>query len=79
MIANLPTFRKTAIKQVGAVTRWIKVAGRVSQVVGLIIESDRTQLREFGDVCNGRHRSRHNDPGCEVVGFRGDKHSCSCL
>lgn len=51
-------------------TSWIEICGRVSQVVGLVIESDGPTAR-IGDQCwidtdSGRMSA-------EVVGFRGDK------
>lgn len=49
-----------------------RMNGRVTQVIGLVIESNGPEAR-VGELCMVRH-SRHEDPiPAEVVGFREDK------
>lgn len=63
-----PKFRKLD----GAIARetFIEVRGTVSDVVGLVIESDGPNAA-IGDVC--RIQADAGAVSCEVVGFRGDK------
>ncbi|HJP82936.1 MAG TPA: FliI/YscN family ATPase [Fimbriimonadaceae bacterium] len=52
-------------------TSWIQISGRVTQVVGLVIESAGPNAR-IGDVCL-IHTEREGVVQAEVVGFRGDR------
>ncbi len=52
-------------------TDWIKVTGRVSEVVGLVIESNGPNAR-VGDLCL-IHTERDGIVRAEVVGFKGDR------
>jgi flagellum-specific ATP synthase len=52
-------------------TAWIQISGRVTQVVGLVIESAGPNAR-IGDVCL-IHTEREGVVQAEVVGFRGDR------
>ncbi|MBS1718829.1 MAG: FliI/YscN family ATPase [Armatimonadetes bacterium] len=65
MIVEAPSFERT--KRTLGEVRWIEACGRVSQVVGLIIESDGPNAR-VGDLC-----WINDGIPAEVVGFRGDK------
>ncbi|WP_300522059.1 flagellar protein export ATPase FliI [Aminiphilus sp.] len=51
---------------------WIRVNGRVVQVVGLVIESQGPDV-QVGDLCEIRFRRRNSVLRAEVVGFRGDR------
>lgn len=50
----------------------ITLCGRVSQVIGLVIESDGPSV-SIGETCIIENGSHGNTVRCEVVGFRGDK------
>jgi len=52
-------------------TNWIKVTGRVAEVVGLVIESNGPNAR-VGDICL-IHTENDGVVQSEVVGFRGDR------
>lgn len=52
-------------------TNWIKVTGRVADVVGLVIESMGPNAR-VGDLCLV-HTEQDGAVKAEVVGFRGDR------
>lgn len=65
-----PTF-PLAQKAIEAVQRF-EVMGKVSQVVGLVIESIGPSAR-IGDVCIVDTESGDRQVRCEVVGFRGER------
>lgn len=50
----------------------ITLCGRVTQVIGLVIESDGPSV-SIGETCIIENGSHGNTVPCEVVGFRGDK------
>ncbi len=50
----------------------VTLCGRVSQVIGLVIESDGPSV-SIGETCIIENGSQDNTVKCEVVGFRGDK------
>ncbi len=64
-----PKFRK--LESAIARTNWIKVTGRVSEVVGLVIESKGPNSR-IGDLCL-IHTEQDGVVQAEVVGFKGDR------
>lgn len=66
----LPEF-KNAFRAAETVQRF-EVMGRVTQVVGLVIESAGPSAR-IGDMCLVETEPGEPDLRCEVVGFRGDK------
>jgi flagellum-specific ATP synthase len=66
-----PPARFEAVRQAMNRARWIQVAGRVAEVVGLVIESNGPNSR-VGDICmieTGSGDTVH----AEVVGFRDDR------
>jgi len=69
-MSALPEF-KSALRAIDSVHRF-EVMGRVTQVVGLVIESAGPSAR-IGDLCI--IETEPGEPGirCEVVGFRGEK------
>lgn len=64
-----PKFKR--LESAVARTNWIKVTGRVAEVVGLIIESNGPNSR-IGDLCL-IHTEQDGIVRAEVVGFRGDR------
>jgi flagellum-specific ATP synthase len=69
MIIEAPKFLR--LRRVLAATNPIDVTGRVTQVVGLVVESNGPNAR-IGDLCS--IQTEHPDPMlAEVVGFRGDR------
>ncbi len=64
-----PKFKK--LEAAVARTNWIKVTGRVAEVVGLVIESNGPNAR-VGDLCL-IHTEHDGIVRAEVVGFRGDR------
>lgn len=64
-----PKFKK--LESAVARTQWIKVTGRVAEVVGLVIESNGPNSR-IGDLCL-IHTEQDGIVRAEVVGFRGDR------
>ena len=51
---------------------FLRVNGRVAQVVGLVLESEGPDV-QVGDLCEVRFRRRDTTLRAEVVGFRGDR------
>ena len=51
---------------------FLRVNGRVAQVVGLVLESEGPDV-QVGDLCEVRFRRRDTALRAEVVGFRGDR------
>ena len=51
---------------------FLRVNGRVVQVVGLVLESEGPDV-QVGDLCEVRFRRRDTTLRAEVVGFRGDR------
>ena len=51
---------------------FLRVNGRVVQVVGLVLESEGPDV-QVGDLCEVRFRRRNTALRAEVVGFRGDR------
>lgn len=64
-----PKFKR--LESAVARTNWIKVTGRVAEVVGLVIESNGPNSR-IGDLCL-IHTEHEGVVRAEVVGFRGDR------
>jgi len=55
-----------------AQTELVRINGRVTQVVGLVIESQGPDV-QIGDLCEVRFRNRETVLRAEVVGFRTDR------
>lgn len=66
-----PPVFKTAMRAIESVNRF-EIMGKVSQVVGLVIESIGPSAR-IGDVCLIESETGGPSLRCEVVGFRGER------
>ncbi|MCB8932712.1 MAG: FliI/YscN family ATPase [Chthonomonadaceae bacterium] len=66
---SAPTFARARAQIEGV--NWLEVSGRVTQVVGLVIESFGPNAR-VGDLCEVES-GEGEAIWCEVVGFRGDR------
>lgn len=69
ILVGSPGFRKVADKIAGA--RLVQTYGRVTQVVGLVVESNGPNAR-VGDLCYVENTAGER-LAAEVVGFRGDR------